>query len=183
MIGGVLWLAGTGAWASPPACDRSEAARFAAADAVVEAKITSSRRWASGPMTFHLVAKYRVLDVFKGGPKPGEVVIVTDTCLDRPVPQEMLGYPVVDDYCLGGMNLSLTGVDHSDGRATPLPAGTSGWVLYLREDRRVGAPELTWIEVGPTGYYGYGPCDYSRDDLPSVGRSDFDRLHARLRRQ
>ena len=160
--------------ASPPACTLSDAAMYQTADAVMAAEITSSRRWASGPTTLHLVAKYRVQEVFKGEPRPGEVVIVTDTCIDRPVPEEMLGYPVVQDYCLGGLNLSLTGVDAQDGEALAMPAGA--WVLFLRLDRRPGAPEQTWLEVDPVSFYGYGPCDLTRDGLAPAERPGFDRV-------
>jgi len=57
-------------------------------DAVVEAIVIKSKRWSEGAVTRHLVAKYKVADVFKGEVDKDEILIVTDTCLDKPVPRE-----------------------------------------------------------------------------------------------
>lgn len=163
--------------ASPPACDHSNASRFRAADAVAAAEVTSSRRWAEGGTTLHLVAKYELREVFKGALAPGETVIVTDTCLDAPVPEEMLGYPAVERYCLGGLNLSLTGVDAGDGTALPVAEDADGWILFLRTDDRRGAPELTWTEVEAVGYG--GDCDVTPAELTPVERAGYERMTKR----
>jgi hypothetical protein len=161
--------------ASPPACDRSEAALFAAADAVVEAAMASSRRWNSSPTTMHLVAKYRIQEVFKGALKAGDVVIATDTCLDIEIPEEVLGYPGVRDYCLGDMNLWLTGVRTVDGKA--LPRRDGGWVLFLVKDYRPGAPQQTWLEVDPTSFS--GDCDMTPAELEPEQQPAFARMSRR----
>ncbi|MCP4259841.1 MAG: hypothetical protein GY774_20360 [Planctomycetes bacterium] len=64
----IIWLmsAITSANASPPVCRQTEASMFTSADMVVEAEVTKSRRWTEGADTIHLVAKYKVVDVFKG---------------------------------------------------------------------------------------------------------------------
>ncbi len=177
ILAGPAVMLGAEVLASPPACDRTDAALFAHADAVVEAAVTSSRRWKSGPTTIHLVAKYRVSRVFKGAVAPGDTVIVTDTCLDMPIPQSQLGYPGVMNYCLGGRNLSLTGVRTGDGRPAATAASGKGWILFLDADRRPGAPELTWLEVSRTGFG--GGCRVSADDLPIGQRDGFRRMRAR----
>lgn len=160
--------------ATPPACMRGNPSMYRAADAVVEAVVTSSRRWSAGRATVHLVAKYRVSEVFKGGLAAGEVVIVTDTCLDMPLPRAAMGYPRTDDYCLGGSNLSLTGVGTKDGRPVKRPGDGPDWVLFLRADRRRGAPQQTWLEVARTSFG--GGCRLTRDDLPPGQRAGFDRM-------
>jgi len=68
-----------------------------------------------GSATAHLVAKYKVLEVFKGDVHKDDILIVTDTCLDKPVPERQLGYPAVKDYCRGLIGLRLTGVNSRDG--------------------------------------------------------------------
>lgn len=83
--------------ASPPACPRNDVSMYFESDAVVEAVVIKSRRWSEGSATLHLVAKYKVLEVFKGDVHKDDILIVTDTCLDKPVPERMLGYPVVED--------------------------------------------------------------------------------------
>ena len=163
--------------ASPPACRRGDVAMFAVADAVVTADVDSARRWRSGAATIHLVARYGVLHVFKGDIEPGDSVIVTDTCLDHAVPQDRLGYSAVERYCLGGRNLSLTGVRSRDGAV--LAEEASGRPLFLRADRRSGAPEPTWLEVPRTSLA--GGCGASRDSLAPGDRDRFDRLFATLR--
>ena len=160
--------------ASPPACMRGDPSMYRAADAVVEAVVTTSRRWNSSPITVHLVGRYRVSAVFKGGLAAGEVVIVTDTCFDKPLPRAAMGYPRADAYCLGGINLSLTGVGTKDGRPVERPGNGPGWVLFLKADRRRGAPQQTWLEVARTGFG--GGCGLTRDDLPPGQRTGFDRM-------
>jgi hypothetical protein len=102
--------------ASPPACDRNDVSMYMKSDAVVEAVVTKSRRWSEGTVTLHLVAKYKVLDALKGDVDKDDILIVTNTCLDEPVPERMLGYPVVENYCRGGIGLTLTGVNSGDGK-------------------------------------------------------------------
>ena len=163
---------------SPPACHRDDIDRFRAADSVVAAVVTSSRRWQAGATTLHLVAKYRVLESFKGPLASDGIVIVTDTCLDEERPRDRLGYPTAVKYCPGSSGLVLTGVNASDGSPIREGAGASEWVLYLRENRQRGAPELTWLEVSTTSFG--GDCGYSREDLTGEERESFDRLSARL---
>ena len=145
---------------------------YHAADAVLTAAVTSSRRWQAGSVTVYLVAKYRVTRVFKGDIAQGEVVIVTDTCLDQPIPQHAIGYPGVEAYCLGGRNLTLTGVRTKDGRPVESTGEAPGWLLFLNADRRPGAPQQTWLEVSRTSFS--GGCRLGRDDLPPADRPGFD---------
>jgi hypothetical protein len=127
----------------------------------------------------HLVAKYKILDVFKGDVDKDDILIVTDTCLDKPVPREMLGYPVVENYCRGLIGLRLTGVDSQDGKPVMKSGNKPNWILFLRKDMRKGAPQLTWLEVSKTSYY--GGCRQTRDDIPPEQREEFDRLFQRLK--
>mgnify|MGYP006995605420 CR=1 FL=1 len=101
---------------SPAACRRSESSIYINSDSVVEAVVKQSRRWSEGTVTLHLVVQYKILDVFKGDVIQDEILIVTDTCLDEPIPRHMLGYPPVEDYCRGGIGLTLTGVNSGDGK-------------------------------------------------------------------
>jgi hypothetical protein len=93
----ITWLMGaaSSANASPPACHRNDVSMYMKSDAVVEAVVTKSRRWSEGTVTLHLVAKYKIMDVFKGDVDKDDILIVTDTCLDEPIPRQMLGYPPV----------------------------------------------------------------------------------------
>jgi hypothetical protein len=170
----VLFCIGTlEASASPPAVWRNDVSMFLSADAVIEAKVIKSRKWSKG-RTFHLVAKYRVLDVFKGNIRKDDIVIVTDTCVDRPIPKEMLGYPNVEDYCIEGMNLNLTGVNKKDGSPVLRPEGAQGWILFLELDYRPGAPQQTWLELSRTSFYGGGR--HTLDDLSEEESILFDRM-------
>ena len=164
----------SGLTASPAACDRNAAAMFHASDAVVEAVVTSSRRWQSSRTTIHLVGKYQILDVWKGALHADDVIIATDTCLDEPIPDEFLGYPVVGRYCMEGRNLTLTGVRSEDGQPLGPSENFPGWILFLQQDYRKGAPEQTWKEVSRTGYS--GSCFMTSTDLPAVDRDAFRRL-------
>jgi hypothetical protein len=107
-----------------------------------------------------------------------DIVIVTDTCLDTPVPREIIGYPGVEDYCMGGMNLSLTGVKTKDGSRVFRPAGAPGWILFLKVDHRPGAPQKTWLELSRTSFRGGG--SHTRDDLSIDARAMFDRMLKRM---
>ena len=165
--------------ASPPACLRTDIDHFSAADVVVTAEVTQSRRWREGTTTLHLVATYRIVESFKGSFAAGQSLIVTHTCLDAEVPRSEQGYPRVVDYCPGGSGSSLTGVDSAAG-APIEPQDDSGWVLLLREDRRRGAPEVTWLEIGDTSF-GLD-CGRTRESLSEEGREALDRLAPRLSR-
>ena len=165
--------------ASPPACARNDFSMYMQSDAVVEAVVTKSRRWSEGAETLHLVAKYKVLDVFKGDIKKDDILIVTDTCLDKPVPKEMFGYSVVQNYCRGSIGLRLTGVDSRNGKTTVKSGIKPSWILFLRKDIRKGAPQLTWLEVSKTSLS--GGCRQTRDDIPPKQREEFDRLLQRLK--
>jgi hypothetical protein len=174
----VLFCIGTlEASASPPAVWMNDVSMFLSADAVVEAKVIKSRKWSKGK-TFHLVAKYRVLDVFKGDISKDDIVIVTDTCVDRPVPKELIGYPNVEDHCIDGMNLKLTGVNREDGSAVLRPEGSPGWILFLKLDYRRGAPQQTWLELSRTSFY--GNARRTPDDLPKEERVLFYSMLERL---
>ena len=83
----IAWFmsAALSANASPPACPRNDVSMFIQSNAVVRAVVTKSRRWSEGAVTRHLVAEYKVLDVFKGDVDKDDILIVTDTCLDKPV--------------------------------------------------------------------------------------------------
>ncbi len=122
------------AFSSPAACMRNDASMFLSADTVVEVEVINSRRWNESVNTVHLVAKYRILDVFKGDVQKKEIVIVTDSCLDIPVPEWMIGYPGVSDYCNGQLNLNLTGVSSEDGSPVLHPDGAPGWILIPKTE-------------------------------------------------
>jgi len=160
--------------ASPPACHRNDVSMYMQSDAVVEAVVTKSRRWSEGAATLHLVAKYKVLDAFKGDVTKNDILIVTDTCLDKPVPERMMAYPGVDDYCRGFIGLRLTGVDSQDGKRIIKSGSKPNWIMFLKKDIRKGAPQLTWVEVSRTSYY--GPCRQTWDDIPPEQKEGFDRL-------
>lgn len=160
--------------ASPPACGRNNISMYMQSDAVVEARVIKSRKWSKGAVTRHLVAKYKVLDVFKGDVSKDEILIVTDTCLDEPVPERRLGYPVVENYCRGLIGLRLTGVDSKDGKPVVKSGSRPKWILFLKKDIRKGAPQLTWVELSTTSFY--GGCRSTRNDIPSDQREGFDSL-------
>ena len=165
--------------ASPPACPRNHVSMYMQSDAVVEAVVAKSRRWSEGAETLHLVAKYRILNIFKGNIDKDDILIVTDTCLDKPVPRHMLGYPPVEGYCRGGIGLTLTGVNSRDGKPVMKSGKKPIWILFLKKDIRKGAPQLTWLEVSRTSYY--GGCRQTRNDIPPDQREEFDRLLQRLK--
>ena len=177
----ITWLmsATSSVIASPPACDRNVFSMYIKSDAVVEAVVSKSRRWSEGAATLHLVAKYKVLDVFKGHVDKDDILIVTDTCLDKPVPREMLGYPAVKDYCRGGIGLNLTGVNLRDGKPVMKSDNKPSWILFLRKNIRKGAPQLTWLEVSRTSFY--GGCRRTLNDILPDQREGFDRLFQRLK--
>lgn len=163
------------AFASPAACWRDDLSMFKEADIVVAGEVVTSRRWLEGAATHHLVAKYRIVDVFKGDIDSGGVVIVTDTCLDTPPPRHYEGYPAMENYCMDGAHLSLTGIDIGSGK--PPGAPTKVWNLFLRSDRRTGAPQQTWLEVNRTGYG--GGCGYTLEDLAPEERNGFEQMRKR----
>jgi hypothetical protein len=178
VVTGLCCIVVSKAFASPPATTRNDVSMFLSAGAVVEAMVIKSRKWTEGIHTVHLVAKYRVRDVFKGDIRKDDIVIVTDTCLDKPVPEEEFGYPGVKDYCMGGMNINLTGVRKKDGSPVYRPKGTQGWILFLKLDRRPGAPQQTWLELSRTSFWGGGRR--TRNDIPKGERGMFDRMLKRM---
>jgi len=177
----IAWLmsAVLSANASPPAYPRNDLSMYMKSDAVVEALVTKSRRWSEGAETLHLVAKYKVLNVFKGNVDKDDILIVTDTCLDKPVPEGMLGYPVVKNYCRGLIGLRLTGVDSRDGKLIMKSGNRPIWILFLKKNIRKGAPQLTWFEVSRTSYS--GGYRQTRDDILPEQREGLDRLFKRLK--
>ena len=177
----IIWLmsATSSANASPPACHRNDVSMYMESDAVVEAVVTKSKRWSEGTITLHLVAKYKVLDVFKGAVDKDEILIVTDTCLDEHIPRQMSGYPKVEDYCRGGIGLTLTGVNSGDGKPVMKSGKKPRWILFLRKNIRRGAPQLTWLEVSRTSFY--GGCRQTLNDILPDQREGFDRLFQRLK--
>ncbi|MCP4259840.1 MAG: hypothetical protein GY774_20355 [Planctomycetes bacterium] len=106
---------------------------------------------------------------------------MTDTCLDEPVPRNMLGYSVVERYCRGLIGLRLTGVDSRDGKPVMRSGAKKNWILFLRKDIRRGAPQQTWLEVSETGFS--GGCWQTRNDIPADEREGFDRLLQRSKRR
>jgi hypothetical protein len=165
--------------ASPPACFRNDISMYTQSDAVVEAMVTKSRRWSEGAATLHLVAKYKVLDVFKGDVTRDDILIVTDTCLDKPIPERQLGYPATRNYCRGLTGLRLPGVNSKDGKPAMKSGSKPNWILFLKKDIRKGAPQLTWVEASRTSFS--GPCRQTRDDIPLEQRDAFDRLAQRVK--
>jgi hypothetical protein len=161
--------------ASPPACSRDVVSLFNQSDAIVEATVTKSRRWTAGVMTIHLVAKYKIIDVFKGDFKKDDILIVTDTCLDTPIPENQLGYPVVETYCRGGIGFSLPGVDSLNGAALTISDDVPHLILYLIENVRMGAPQLTWLETPRTSFH--GGCRQTDESIPKDERHNYFRLN------
>lgn len=133
----IAWLMSTAssADASPPAFHRNDVSMYMQSDAVVEAVVTNSRRW-SKVTDLYLVAKYRILNVFKGDVDKDDILIVTDTFIDEPVPEKMLGYPVVERYCHGLIGLRLTGVDSRNGKPIIKSGNRPNWILFLKKDIR-----------------------------------------------
>jgi hypothetical protein len=119
------------------------------------------------------------MDVFKGNCDKDEILIVTDTCVDEHIPRQMLGYPGVENYCRGLIGLRLTGVDSQDGKPVMKSGNKPNWILFLKKDIRKGAPQLTWLEVSKTSYY--GGCRQTRDDIPPEQSEGVDRLLQRLK--
>ena len=180
LIAFALWMMSglTNATASPPACFRNDVSMYIYSDAVVEAIVKQSRRWSEAGSTLHLVAKYIITEVFKGDVHKDEILILTDTCLDEPIPQQMLGYPKVEDYCRGGIGLTLTGVDSKDGTPVKKSGEKPRVILFVKKNIQRGAPQLTWLEVSRTSFY--GGCWQNRNDIPPDEREQFDRLQQRL---
>lgn len=129
----------------------------------------SSRRWREGRSTLHLVATYRLREVFKGNLEPDATVIATRTCLDFPVPDDLVGRVDPRRYCPGGAGLTLVGVDVGTGEPLAVDGDRPTVVLFLRPDKWRGAPELTWLEVPVTGF-GMA-CGTSTDSGWPVGRA------------
>jgi len=162
-------------FASPAACQLTITDKFLFADLVVEVKVIKSRRWKEGHITLHLVAKYQVLDVFKGDVKKDSVQIVTTTCLktNRPI-DGLLGYPRVTPYCPGGLNIRLMGVDSKTGHPKKKGENALHWILFLKKDFRKGAPQLTWKEVSNTSFA--GGCRRDEKEIPNKMQEAFGRM-------
>lgn len=80
------------------------------------------------------------MNVFKGNIDKDDILIVTDTCLDNPVPEEMMGYPVVEKYCRGLIGLRLTGVDSQTGKPIVESENKPNWILFLKKDTKKRSP-------------------------------------------
>ena len=171
----LTFMVQTATIASQAACQMSEAGLFFESDVVVTAQVTSSKKWREGQLTVHLVAKYRVEQVFKGELNPGEILIVTNSCLDTEVPEEVLGYPAVNDYCHGNTAPSLTGVKRDDGLPVAVNNINPSWILFLEKNPAKGTPQTTWLEISKTGY-DLDVCHYQRSNLSESERSGFDRM-------
>jgi hypothetical protein len=166
-------------FASPAACHRNIADKFLFADLVVEAKVTKSRRWKEGVTTLHLVAKYQILDVFKGEVKKDSVQIVTNTCLEKSRPNnDLLGYPRETPYCPKGLNIHLTGVDSKTGHPRKKGENTLHWILFLKKNFRKGASQLTWKEVLNTSFHG-GCSRGGEKEIPKKLQEEFRRMMER----
>ena len=74
--------------ASPPAFTRNDISMYISSDAVVEAVVIKSRRWSEGIATLHLVAEYKVVDVFKGDVHKKLTGVENDSILK--LPEEIL---------------------------------------------------------------------------------------------
>lgn len=112
-------------FASPAACFRNEVSMFLVSDAVVEAKVTSSRRWSQG-RAHNLVAKYKIIQVYKGDLHKNDIMIVTDSCLEARKSRELAGYPTSITYCPKGYGVGLSGVNRADGT----PIKTDGIAVF-----------------------------------------------------
>jgi len=86
----------------------------------------------------------------------------------------MLGYPVVEDYCRGLIGLRLTGIDSRDGKPVINSGTKPSWILFLKKDIRKRSPDLTWIEVSRTSYY--GGCRNIQNDIPLDEKKGFKRM-------
>jgi hypothetical protein len=140
----------------------------AGSEAVVTAEaltVTASRSGSIRSMD----ARYRVIEGLKGPPKGGELIRVVVSCIDEPVPGELLGYPIVQRYCRGAVGLALTGVDVRLARPAP-PAHARGWALFLT--RPFGGEP--WREV-PRVHFG-GGCAADDTTLSSKDRRVIQRL-------
>ena len=62
-------------------------------------------------------------------------MIVTDTCLDERIPKGMLGYPRIENYCRGGIGLTLTGVNSKDGKPV-MKSGKKTEIDSISQERR-----------------------------------------------
>ena len=165
--------------ASPPACDRNDVSMYNNFDAVVEAVVTQSRRWSEGT-TVHLVATYKVVDVFKGNVRKGTTLTATDRCIDESPPQHILGYPRVEDYCRGGIGLRLTGVDAKDGTPVTTSGERPNVLLFLKKNVQTGSRKATWLEVSRTGFY--GGCTQVLTDIPPGERERFEQMQQKFQR-
>lgn len=162
-------------FASPAACQRNITDKFLFADLVVEAKVIKSRRWKEGNTTLHLVAKYQVLDIFKGEVKKDSVQIVTTTCLNKNRPNDgLLGYPRATPYCPKGLNIRLTGVDSKTGHPNKKGENALHWILFLKNNFRKGAPQLTWKEVPNSSFA--GGCRRDEKKIPKKLQEGFRRM-------
>jgi hypothetical protein len=162
-------------FSSPAACDRNSVSKFISSDLVVLAKVVKSRRWKAGMITLHLVAKYQILEVYKGDAKKDSIQIATTTCLEKSRPKnDMLGYPTATPYCPGGFNIHLTGVDSKTGQPKEKGENTSSWIIFLKKDSWKGARQLTWIEVPTTSFS--GECHRDEKEIPQEQQEGFRRM-------
>lgn len=168
-------------FASPAACSRNSVDKFFSSDLVVLAKVVKSRRWKEGMITLHLIAKYQVLEVFKGDAKKDSIQIATTTCLEKSRPKnDMLGYPTATPYCPGGFNIHLTGVDSKTGQPKEKGENASPLIIFLKRDSWKGPPHLTWIEV-PTANFS-GECHRDEKEIPKEQQEGFRRMMEREKR-
>jgi len=94
---------------SPPACRQGAVDLFMEADLIVEGRLVEARRSGAAGGWLSLKAWFVAEDVFKGRVARGQKIPLYRSCHDRPVPEHLLGYPYVRDYC-PGYGLNITGV-------------------------------------------------------------------------
>ena len=74
-------------------------------DAVVEAVVTKSRRWSEGSATLHLVAKYKIVDVFKGDVDQ----VLNDV---KNTKADIGGYLLIEGLGLLGLSTNKSKIEH-----------------------------------------------------------------------
>lgn len=164
----------SGSIASPPVCVPSHAGLFTAADAVVEVAVKEARARAEarqGEKRRFVSAVYEVVDVFKGRLADGDRVRLAKSCIEKPVPREFLGYPMVEHYCRGDIGLTLDGVRLRGDVAEPDRSQT--WVLFL--ERHAGE----WRLISKSVSREFDRCLGTPDQVPLTNRRQFERLMRR----
>jgi hypothetical protein len=86
---------------------------------VVQARhVKSERHYQKASKRQSLVATYRITEVLKGNVQAGQEIKVHASCLDKPVPEGMMGYPQARRYCGGGIGAHITGAEPNTGASS-----------------------------------------------------------------